>query len=78
MPPSPGVLLGTEELDKRKEAREALRAETMEFEKNWEANRVQGVETGKEEMGMQASVCPCGDAGCDLDRNFWAEGALLI
>ena len=54
------VLLGPEELDKRKEERAALRAKTAEFEKNWEANRMKTVEAGKEEMSMQARVGVCG------------------
>lgn len=53
------VLLGPEELDKKREERAALRAQTAEFERDWEADRVRGVEAGKEEMSMQAGVIGC-------------------
>ena len=53
------VLLGPEELNKKREERAALRAQTAEFEKDWEANRVKAVESGKEEMSMQACVIAC-------------------
>lgn len=51
----PAIVLGPEDLRERKEQRAVLRAQTEEFEKEWEAERVKKVEAGMAEMSMQ--VC---------------------
>ncbi|CAM9095986.1 unnamed protein product, partial [Hapterophycus canaliculatus] len=47
------LFVGDLEMKKRAEERAALREATAEFEKKWEADRVDKVEAGKEQMSMQ-------------------------
>ncbi|CBN77589.1 expressed unknown protein [Ectocarpus siliculosus] len=51
--PVPSALISDEEMKKRADERVALRQTTMEFEKKWEADRVDMVEAGMQEMAMQ-------------------------
>lgn len=55
-PPVPSALISDEEMKKRADDRAALRQTTMEFEKKWEADRVDRVEAGMQEMAMQVPL----------------------
>lgn len=55
VPPPSVVVLGPEDHRERAEKRALSKAETEEFVKKWEAERLARVEAGKDEMAMQVS-----------------------
>lgn len=51
--PETTTLLGPEDMRERADKLTLLKAETEEYVKTWEAERLAGVNAGKEEMAMQ-------------------------
>lgn len=61
-------------MKKRAEERVALREATAEFEKKWEADRVDKVEAGKEQMAMQVRK----EEGRQADLLTYEPGNIVV